>query len=77
MGSSIVTMWHLRFALACSMMAASVVDLPLPVGPVRSTRPLGSMASCLRTCGSPSWSTVRTVEGISRNTAPIPFFCLK
>jgi len=31
--------------LATSMMEARVVDLPLPVGPVTSTIPRGSMAS--------------------------------
>ena len=38
-GSSTVTTWTGRFTLISSMMAASVVDLPLPVTPVTSTRP--------------------------------------
>ena len=59
------------------MIAASVVDLPLPVGPVTRTRPRGSMASFEITGGSPSCSAVMMVFGISRKTAPTPFFCMK
>ena len=44
-GSSIVRMCSLRSALILSSIAASVVDLPLPVGPVTSTRPRGRSAS--------------------------------
>ena len=44
-GSSIVRMWSWRSALILSIIAASVVDLPLPVGPVTSTRPRGRSAS--------------------------------
>ena len=39
-GSSIVTMCTRRFSLRWSIMLASVVDLPEPVGPVRRTKPL-------------------------------------
>ena len=49
-GSSMVTMWHRRVALMCWIMAARVVDLPLPVGPVTSTRPRGWFAN-MRTAG--------------------------
>ncbi len=41
MGSSMVTMWSERVSLISSMMAARVVDLPEPVGPVTSTNPRG------------------------------------
>ena len=44
-GSSIVRMCSWRSALILSIIAASVVDLPLPVGPVTSTRPRGRSAS--------------------------------
>ena len=39
MGSSMVMMWSVRVELMRSTMAARVVDLPLPVVPVTSTRP--------------------------------------
>jgi hypothetical protein len=42
MGSSSVMMWSERFLLIQSTIAASVVDLPEPVGPVTSTSPFGS-----------------------------------
>ena len=55
-GSSIVRMWSCRSALILSIIAASVVDLPLPVGPVTSTRPRGRSASLTMTGGRPrSW----------------------
>ena len=40
-GSSIVMMWSVRVRLISSIIAASVVDLPEPVGPVTTTRPRG------------------------------------
>ena len=40
-GSSMVMMCSALSLLTLSSMAASVVDLPLPVGPVTSTRPRG------------------------------------
>ena len=46
-GSSTVMMWSLRFLLASSMIAASVVDLPQPVGPVTRTRPRGQHGELL------------------------------
>ncbi len=51
----------LRVRLASSMMAASVVDLPEPVGPVTRTSPRGSWASLDSTGGSASCSQVRPV----------------
>ena len=44
-GSSTVTMWSARVRLTRSISAASVVDLPEPVGPVTSTRPRGRVAN--------------------------------
>ena len=44
-GSSIVRMCTERVSLMRSMIDASVVDLPEPVGPVTSTKPRGSVAS--------------------------------
>ena len=52
-GSSIVMMWSLRVRFASSMMAASVVDLPLPVGPVTRTSPRGREASLEMTGAGP------------------------
>src|SRR5437879_6166171 len=40
------------------------LDLPLPVGPVTSTRPLCRPANFLTIGGRPSCSTVRILEGI-------------
>ena len=76
-GSSMVMMWSLRCLLAWSTIAASVVDLPLPVGPVTRTSPLCSNAARFRRGGSPSSSAVFTLVGICRNTAPQPYFWLK
>ena len=50
-----------RVPLSRSTMAASVVDLPEPVGPVTSMSPLGCSAWCPRTAGSPRSSSVGTV----------------
>ena len=44
-GSSIVMMWQRCSLLILSIIAASVVLLPEPVGPVTSTSPLGFCAS--------------------------------
>ena len=58
-------------------MAARVVDLPLPVGPVTKTSPLWSRAKVPSVEGRPSFSTVRILLGIWRKTPAIPFFCRK
>ena len=39
-GSSIVMMWRRELSLMWLISAASVVDLPEPVGPVTNTNPL-------------------------------------
>ena len=64
-GSSIVTMCSSRVWLISSIIAASEVDLPEPVGPVTSTKPRGRRASSCTTGGSPSWS----IGVISRGSA--------
>ncbi len=53
-------------------MAASVVDLPEPVGPVTSTMPRGLSASSPKILGALSCSSVRILLGMVRNTAPAP-----
>ncbi len=51
MGSSMVTTWPWRVREMSWMMAASVVDLPEPVGPVMSTNPAGNWAKVATTSG--------------------------
>src|ERR1700683_260893 len=58
-------------------MAASVVDLADPVGPVTSTSPRGSMHRSRKIFGAERSSRLRMTEGILRNTAPAPRFWLK
>ena len=61
-----VKMWPWRSVLILSSMAASVVLLPLPVGPVTNTRPCGCSASLAMTGGSPSSLNPRMASGMSR-----------
>lgn len=51
MGSSIVMIWSVRWELIRSIIAASVVDLPLPVVPVTSTMPRRSSQTLEITLG--------------------------
>jgi len=53
-GSSTVMMWRRSSEFILSIIAASVVDLPEPVGPVTSTRPLGFSAKSDTTLGKPA-----------------------
>ena len=69
-GSSIVMMWSSRVRLISSITAASVVDLPEPVGPVTSTRPRGFVVNSFSTGGSPSCSSVLSSAGMMRKAAP-------
>ncbi len=55
-----------------SIIAASVVDLPEPVGPVTTTSPLVSQHRSMQAFGSPSFSTVMISIGICRMTEPTP-----
>jgi hypothetical protein len=64
--------WRLAVALIWSISAARVVDLPLPVGPVTSTRPLLRPAMRRKTGGAPSSSSDGTAAGIRRKTAAAP-----
>ncbi len=73
-GSSTVRMWPRSLSLRWLTIAASVVDLPEPVGPVTSTRPRGFMARSEKTAGAFRSSSVRTLDGIVRNTAAAPRF---
>ena len=68
-GSSMVTMCSLRSWLILSSIAASVVVLPDPVGPVTSTRPRGFSHSRSTTGGRPSSRKPRISWGINRNAA--------
>ena len=53
-------------------MAAKVVDLPEPVGPVTNTIPRGVLAISLKIAGQFNCSSVNILEGIVLNTAPEP-----
>ena len=58
MGSSTVMMWQARVSLMWLIIAAKVVVLPEPVGPVTRTRPRCSSARRRTTSGSPRSSMV-------------------
>ena len=58
-------------------MAAKVVDLPEPVGPVTSTIPRGLRARSAKILGAFKSSRVRILLGMVRNTAPAPRYWLK
>ena len=72
-GSSMVRMWPFSRVLMSSIIAASVVDLPEPVLPVTRIRPLLTLHRLRTASGSFSSSAVRALEGMARNTAPMPF----
>ena len=74
MGSSMVTTRRRFRSFKYSIIAASVVDLPLPAGPVTSMRPRSRMARVLHTSGSRSWSMLGTWEYIMRkHRLTVPF----
>ena len=63
-------------------MAARVVDLPEPVGPVTTINPLCNMENFFSTAGSGASnfsksSNDKTLLGIWRKTAAMPFFWVK
>jgi hypothetical protein len=64
-GSSTVRMWLCSSVLILSIIDASVVDLPEPVGPVTSTRPRGRFRQVLDDRRQPSSSKVRILNGIA------------
>jgi hypothetical protein len=72
-----VRMWSGRWLLTWSIIAASVVDLPEPVGPVTSTMPRGYMEMSLKIFGAFKSSSVMILDGMVRNTAPAPRCWLK
>ncbi len=55
-----------------SIIAASEVDLPEPVLPVTRIRPLLTRQRLRTASGMLSWSSVSALDGIARNTPPIP-----
>ena len=61
---------HGALWLISSIMAARVVDLPEPVGPVTSTSPRGLAVNSWSNSGSPSSSSLGISTGIRRNAAP-------
>ena len=67
-----VTMCPRRVALMWSTIAARLVDLPEPVGPVTSVSPLGWDTASLSEGGSPRLSQLGTSLGITRKDAPSP-----
>ena len=71
-GSSMVNIWWFSRSLTWFTMAARVVDLPEPVGPVTSTSPRGRMASSPKMRGAFRSSRVSTFDGIVRSTAEAP-----
>jgi hypothetical protein len=58
--------------LTWSTIAASVVDLPEPVGPVHRMSPRGRFAISAKTFGALSSSSESTFEGMVRNAAAAP-----
>src|SRR5687767_7424491 len=74
-GSSMVRMWPCSFSLTWLTIAASVVDLPEPVGPVTSTMPRGWSAISAKIFGALRSSSDRILEGIVRITAAAPRCC--
>ena len=71
-GSSIVRMCASHVWLMTSTMAARVVDLPEPVGPVTRTRPRSRVQSSFRTGGMCRVSRAGICVGMVRSTAPGP-----
>ena len=65
-----------RVWLILSIIAAKVVDLPLPVGPVTSTRPRGRETRAAAAGGRPIWSSDGADSGMTRKTAPTEPFCM-
>jgi hypothetical protein len=76
-GSSIVMMCSCRSVLILSMIEASVVDLPEPVGPVTRTSPRGFLASSATMGGSPRSWKVRILKGMVRNAPATAPRCMK
>ena len=69
-GSSMVMMWPEREWFMRSMMQVSVVDLPLPAGPVTRTMPLLTLASLRTLSGMWSCTGSGRPKGMTRMIAP-------
>ena len=76
-GSSIVTMFAARSVFMWSTMAASVVVLPDPVGPVTRTSPRCSSARRVTTGGNPRSAAERGLGRTRRRTRPEAPRCRK
>ena len=63
-GSSKVIIWHSLFSLIKSIKLASVLDFPLPVGPVIKTNPFCFLVNSLMTSGSFNSSNLGILFGI-------------
>ena len=72
MGSSTVMIIRCCSSLIWLMMAASVLVLPLPVGPVTNIRPLVLRAISSTTGGTPSWRSPRILSCTTRKAASTP-----
>ncbi len=72
-GSSMLITCFCEVLLISSTIAARVVDLPDPVGPVTRTRPLLSSVSRFTAAGIPRSSRVGISFLITRNTEPKPW----
>src|SRR6266566_1613156 len=71
-GSSMVRMCPYSFSLTWLVIAASVVDLPEPVGPVHKIKPRGLLVISAKIFGVASSSSESTFEGIVRNATAAP-----
>jgi len=77
-GSSMMTIWQFLSEFILSTIDASVVDLPLPVAPVTSTRPLGLLQRSSATLnGRPHSSKLIMCSGRSLTAAPTYPLCTK
>jgi len=63
-GSSTVTICTLCSLFILSIIAARVVDLPLPVGPVTNINPLGLLQKVSAIGGNPNASNFKISKGI-------------
>src|SRR2546425_2350809 len=67
-----VRMCPYSFSLTWLVIAASVVDLPEPVGPVHKIKPRGLLVISAKIFGVASSSSESTFEGIVRNATAAP-----
>ena len=75
-GSSIVITCSVLFVFIRSIIAASVVDFPLPVVPVTRINPLCSIEIFLITSGRCNSSIVGILMGITLKTIPMVPLCM-